>query len=76
MREGLASIEPHAGNAHDGEFDRDHVALLARRVITRRLVQRDYLAVGKDAGVEVRCLCGIIVVPEADGVPGSHGLAP
>ncbi|MNE73509.1 hypothetical protein D3C80_1695270 [compost metagenome] len=76
MGEGLTSIEPHAGDPHDGELHRDHVALPARRVITRRLVQGYYLAVGKDPGVEARRLLGVVVVPEADGVPGSHGLAP
>ncbi|MNH37765.1 hypothetical protein D3C79_987150 [compost metagenome] len=76
MPESRAAIEPHAGNAHDGEFDRNHIALLARRVITRCLVQRNHLAVGKDAGVEVRRLLGIVVVPEADSVLGSHGPAP
>ncbi|MNE60273.1 hypothetical protein D3C80_1554090 [compost metagenome] len=76
MLERRAAVKPYAGHAHHGEFDGDHITRLARRVITGGLVNRHHAAVGEGCGVEVRRLLGIIVVPEANRILGSHGVAP
>ncbi|MNH36536.1 hypothetical protein D3C79_973340 [compost metagenome] len=76
MGERLTPVEPNTGDAHDREFDGNHIAFLARRIVAGGVVHRHYLAVGEDAGVEVGRLLGVIVVPEADRVLGSHGIAP
>lgn len=36
MLERRTTVEPKARNAHNGELDSQHIALLARRIIARR----------------------------------------
>src|SRR5437879_559572 len=51
-----AAVETEAGNAQNGELDRQHIALLAARVITWRLVNSSHFTVRKGGGVEARRL--------------------
>ena len=60
------------GNAHHGELHRQHIALLAARIVTGSLVHRGYFAIRKGCGVEARRLMRVFVVPKADRVLWLH----
>ena len=67
-----AAVETEAGNAQNGELHRQHIALLAARVVTRRLVNSGHLTVREGGGVEARRLVRVLVEPEADRVLWLH----
>src|SRR5262249_25312912 len=67
-----AAVETEAGNAKNGELHRQHIALLAARIITGRLVNSAYLTIREGGGVESRRLKRVLVEPEADGVLWLH----
>lgn len=73
VAEGRAAVEAEAGNAHHPELHRQHVTLLAGRVVAGRTMDSQHGAVRKCLGVEGRGLQGGAVVPEADGVLADHG---
>ena len=66
------TVKPQAGNAHHGELNGQDITLLARRVVSRRAVDRTDGGVGKGPGVEPRRLLGIALVPEANRVLGNR----
>src|SRR5262249_51752639 len=68
MFERGTAVEPETGNAGNSEFDRQHVAPLAGRVVTGRPVDGAHRAVGKGLGIEPGSSLGVLVVPEADRV--------
>jgi hypothetical protein len=72
--EGRAAIETETGNANHGELHRQHVALLAARIITGRSVNSGYFTIRKGGGVEARRLKRVLVEPEADRVLWCHVL--
>src|SRR5262249_29201270 len=72
MPERRATVETEAGNAHNGELHRQHVALLAVRIVTGGLVNSSHFTVRKRAGVEACRLQRVLVEPEADCVLGLH----
>ena len=57
------AVEAETGDAGDREFDRQHVALLAGRVVTGCTVDGTHRTVGKGLGVEAGSSLGILVVP-------------
>ena len=67
-----AAVEAQARDAADGEIDRQHVALLAGRVIAGRAMDGVHRAVGEGLGVEVGRVQRGAVEPQADGVLGDH----
>src|SRR6266571_1134248 len=67
-----AAVETETGNAQDGELHRQHIALLAARIVTGSLVNRGYFTIRKGDGVEARRLMRVFVEPEADGVLWLH----
>ena len=56
MPEHRAAVQTEAGNAQHGELHRQHVALLAARIVAGRLVHRGHGALRKSGGVETRGL--------------------
>src|SRR5262245_51273882 len=68
-REGLVmleygtAVEADTGNASDCEFDREHVTLLAGRIVTRCTVDGTHGTVGEGLGVEAGSSLGVLVVP-------------
>src|SRR4029077_10302052 len=75
---GLAVLEPRAavetetGNAQNSELHRQHIVLLAARVVTGRLVNSGHFTIRKGGGVEARRLVRVLVEPEADRVLWLH----
>ncbi len=67
-----AAVETETGNAQDGELHRQHIALLAARVVTGSLVNGGYFTIRKGDGVEARRLVCVFVEPEADRVLWLH----
>src|SRR3954462_4888053 len=57
------AIEAETGDAGDGEFDRQHIARLAGRVVAGSTVYGTHRAVRKSLGVEAGCSLGVLVVP-------------
>src|SRR5688500_19401391 len=49
-----AAVDTETGNAQNGELHRQHITLLAARVVTRRLVDSRHCTVRKGGGVEAR----------------------
>src|SRR5215203_827424 len=72
MREPRAAVETKTGNAENGELHRQHIALLAARVVTGRVVNGRHVTVRKRGGVEARRLMRVLVEPEADRVLWLH----
>lgn len=73
VREVRPAIEAHTYHARDGEFDQQHIALLAIGIVTRRAVYHAHMAVGKGSGVELGGFQRVAHIPETDGVLGAHG---
>src|SRR5262249_40518431 len=73
-REGFAmfergsAVEADTRDAGNCEFDRQHVALLTRWVVTGSPVDGTHPAVGKGLGVESGSSLGVLIVPEANRV--------
>src|SRR5258708_6927940 len=67
-----AAVEAETGNAHNRELHRQHIALLAARIITGSFVNSGYFTVRKGGGVEAGRLMRVLVEPEADGVLWLH----
>src|SRR5262249_31953935 len=67
-----AAVETETGNAQNGKLHREHIALFATRIVTRRRVNRGYGAVWKGGGVEARRVLRVLVEPEADRVLWLH----
>src|SRR5436305_5863114 len=59
---------------HQRELDHQHVACLARRVVTRSAMDGIDTAVGEQRGVEISGLFGFAVEPETGG-NGRHGFS-
>src|SRR5258708_17728548 len=57
-------------DAGDCEFDRQHIARLAGRVVTGCAVDRTHRAVGKGLCVEAGGSLGVLIVPKANRVFG------
>src|SRR6059058_1456170 len=72
MPERRAAVETETGNAQDGELHRQHIALLAARIVTGSLVNSRYFTIRKGDGVEARRLMRVFVEPEADRVLWLH----
>src|ERR1700686_3406155 len=47
-----AAIETETGDAKNGEFHRQHIALLAARIVTGRIVNGGYFTIRESGGVE------------------------
>src|ERR1700686_665608 len=67
-----AAVETETRNAQDGELHRQHIALLAARIVTGGLVNSGYFTVRKGDGVKARRLMRVFVKPEADRVLWLH----
>src|SRR5205823_7495292 len=67
-----AAVEPQTGNAHDGELHRQHIALLAARIVTRSHVNSGYFTIRKGDRIETRRLLRVFVEPQADCVLWFH----
>src|SRR4051812_5402445 len=67
-----AAVETETGNAHGGELHRQHIALLAARIIIGSPVKSGYFAIREGEGVEARRLMRVLVEPEADRVLWFH----
>ena len=67
-----AAVETETENAQDGELNRQHIALLAARIVTGSLVNSGYFTIRKGDGVEARRLMRVPVEPEADRVLWLH----
>ena len=63
MLERGAAVEANTGDAGDCEVDRQHVALLAGRVVTWCTMDGTHRAAGKGLGVEAGSSPGVLVVP-------------
>jgi hypothetical protein len=61
-----AAVETETGNAQNGELHRQHISLLAARIVTGSLVNCGYFTILKGDGVEARRLMRVFVEPEAD----------
>src|SRR6185437_2390601 len=68
MFERGAAVKAHTRNAGNREFDRQHVALLAGRIIARGTVDGAHFAVRKRLDVEAGSSLGVLIVPEANRV--------
>src|SRR3982074_1998693 len=62
------AFETETGNAQDGELHRQHIALLAARIVTGSLVNCGYFTIREGDGVEASRLMRVLVEPEADSV--------
>src|SRR6266568_5023106 len=67
-----AAVETETRNAQHGELDRQHIALLAARIVAGSLVNSGYFAIRKGGGVEARRLMRVFVKPETDRVLWLH----
>src|SRR5215471_16574973 len=67
-----AAVETETGNAKNGELYRQHIALLAARIVTGRIVNSGYFAIREGGGVEPRRLKRVLIEPEADRVLWLH----
>src|SRR5262249_13108751 len=67
-----AAIETETGNAQNGELHGYHIARLAARIVTRRIVDRCYLTIRKGGGIEARRFKCVLIEPETDGVLRLH----
>src|ERR1700686_3271544 len=67
-----AAVKTETGNAQDGELHRQHIALLAARIVTGSLVNTGYFTVRKGGGVEARRLMRVLFETEADRVLWLH----
>ena len=72
MPERRATVETETGNAKNGELHCQHIALLAARIVTGRLVNSGYFAIREGSSVEARRLVRVFVEPEADRVFWFH----
>src|SRR5262249_38735735 len=70
--EGRAAVETETRNAEHGESHRQHIALLATRVIGRRFMNGGDFTIRKTSGGKTAPLLRILVVPQANGVFGFH----
>jgi hypothetical protein len=68
VHERWTAVETETGNAQDGELHRQHIALLAARIVTGRIVNSSYFTIRKGGDVEARRLKRVLVEPEADRV--------
>src|SRR4029079_1599478 len=68
MFEHRTAVEANAGNAGNFKLDRQHVALLAGRIVTGRAMDGAHGAVGKGFGIKSGSGLGILIVPEANRV--------
>src|ERR1700736_4552846 len=68
MFEGGTAVEAETRDAGNGEFDRQHVALLAGWVVTGCTVDGTHRSGGKGLGVEAGSGLGVLIVPEANRV--------
>jgi hypothetical protein len=66
------AVEADARDAHHGELDDEHVALLAVGVVAGGTLDGAHGAVGKRLGIEARGVQRRAVVPQTDGVLGGH----
>src|ERR1700716_671927 len=66
------AVQAETGNAQHSELHRQHVALLAARIVTRRLVNSGHFTIGKSGCVETRCLERVPFEPEADRILWLH----
>jgi len=64
------AIEAEAWNAHDRELDRQDGPFLPRGIVARCQMNCTDRRIGKRPRIELRGLDGIVVVPQADTVPG------
>src|SRR6266498_216763 len=77
-REGLAvperraAVETETGNAQNGELHRQHIALLAARVVAGRLVNGGHFTIRKGGGVEARRVDRVLVEPETNRILWLH----
>src|SRR5258708_27194704 len=67
-----AAVDTETGNAHDGELHRQHITLLAARIIPRSLVNSGYFTIRKGDRIETRSLMRVFIEPEADRVLWLH----
>src|SRR5438874_12157653 len=72
VSERRSAVETETGNAQDGELHRQHIALLAVRIVTGGLVNAGYFTIRKRGCVEARRLMRVFVEPEADRVLWLH----
>ena len=73
MPERRAAVETETGNAKNGEFHRQHIALLAARIVTgRRIVNSGHFTIREGGGVEACRFKRVLVEPEADRVLWLH----
>jgi hypothetical protein len=68
MLERGTAIEADTRNPGNREFDQQHIACLAGRVVTGCTMDGAHRAVGKGLGVEARSVLGVLIVPEANRV--------
>ena len=68
--EGGPAIQPDAWQAHHRELNRDHLALLSRRIIAGSQMNARDFAVRKSGRIKTRGLFGVLVEPQADDVFG------
>ena len=71
-----AAVETDAGDAHDGERHRQHVAFFASGVVAGRAKDGSHGAVGEGLRVELCGFEGRAVVPDTEGVLGGQGRSP
>src|SRR5262245_17315796 len=74
MLEHRTAVDAETGDAGDGEFDCQHVALLAGWVVTGCTEDGTHRTVGKGSCVEAGGRRGVLVVPQANRVLG-HSLS-
>src|SRR5713101_1026392 len=67
-----STVETETGDAQDGELHRQHIALLAARIVTGSLVNGGNFTIRKGDGIEARRLMRVFVEPEADRVLWLH----
>ena len=72
MLERRATIETETGNAQNSELHRQHVVLLAARIVTGSPENSGYFAIREGGGVELRRRMSVFVVPDADRVLWLH----
>src|SRR5262249_49483305 len=75
MPEHRAAVDTETGNAQDSKLHRQHIALLAARIVGRGLVNSSYFTIRKGGGIEARRLMRVFVEPEADRVLWLHVLS-
>src|ERR1700692_256679 len=65
-------FRPRQGMPRTVELHRQHIALLAARIVTGNLVNSGYFTIRKGDGVEARRFMRVLVEPEADRVLWLH----